>query len=178
MPEVPIPNRMARLPRDRRGYPIPFTVYRDDTGAPHFTINDEAKRAECLAKDLCPICGQRLNGARWFIGGPGSAFALGGTYIDPPVHRACMRYSLQVCPYLAAPRYGKRIDTGRLRPQDHVTSPIFLDPTIDPQRPAMFVAVLTTGQDLHRNGLQTYVTPHRPYLRVEYWLHGQQVEAP
>ena len=33
-----------------------------------------------------------------------------GAFADPPGHRACVTYALQVCPYLAAPSYAKRID--------------------------------------------------------------------
>src|SRR5215472_13925800 len=96
-----VPSRMAHLPLDPRGYPIPANVYRDAQGRPHFTINDDRKRLEQLRRDACPICDQSLYIGRWFVGGPLSAFHPNGAYIDLPMHHECATYALQVCPYLA-----------------------------------------------------------------------------
>jgi hypothetical protein len=112
--DVRLPERMAKLERDRRGLPIPFIVMRDKSGQPHFTINDHAKSARCLREDLCPICGQKLFRGRWFAGGPLSAFHANGCYLDPPTHKECVEYALQVCPFLAAPKYTGRLDDAAL----------------------------------------------------------------
>ena len=42
---TPVPKMMRTLPRDARGYPIPFIVVIDRAGKPQFTIND-AQRVE------------------------------------------------------------------------------------------------------------------------------------
>ena len=86
---TPIPKRMQHLPRDHRGYPIPAMVWRDQTGQPHFTINDETVRYMLLIENRCSICGTALLPLRWFVGGPLSAFDPNGMYLDPPVHRDC-----------------------------------------------------------------------------------------
>jgi len=165
---LPLPRRMRQLPRDPRGYPIPWMVFRDKDGRAHFTINDEAKRTFALLDELCPICGQKLMATRWFVGGPRSAFDQGGVYSDPPMHGECMRYALQVCPYLAAPNYSGRIDARTLKKPEPMR--LLWDVTQIADRPALFVAVLAKGQELRRP--QFYVQPTRPYLRVEYWRYG------
>jgi hypothetical protein len=173
--DVPIPPRMKRLPRDRRGYPIPAGVYRDDKGEPHFAINDELLRQRIVARDLCSICGQELNKVRWFVGGPLSAFSANGLYIDPPMHHECADYSLRVCPYLAAPNYGKRVDLRTLeRTAPEELNRVFVDPSMLPERPDLFVAISSAGQENVRHGTPVviYIKPVRPSRRVEYWRNG------
>jgi hypothetical protein len=124
---VPLPESMSGLPRDRRGYPIPWIVLRDRTGRPHFTINDSRKVKECGKFGLCGICGKPLgkhnpknpHKGAWFVGGPASFYMDRGAFLDPPMHRECATYALTVCPYIANPSYGKRIDDATLK-AEHV----------------------------------------------------------
>src|SRR5262245_10413652 len=108
--QVVMPERIARLPRDSRGYPVPWNVLVNDDGYPILTVNDQSKTVEAIVSGLCPICGGRLGKWKWFAGGPLSAFDEHGVYIDLPCHRECIEYALQVCPYLALPKYLGRID--------------------------------------------------------------------
>jgi len=173
--QVPIPERMLRLDRDARGYPIPVSVFRDSTGRPHFTINDETTRQRVIARDACPICGQKLLRGRWFVGGPASAFHARGAYIDPPIHDECAHYALQVCPYLAAPNYDKRIED-RTLPEGETR--LLIDNTMMPERPGTFVAVMVTRQDKVSDdilNLVKYLRPRRPYRRIEFWRHGVHI---
>lgn len=174
--DVPIPIWMAKLPKDRRGYPIPSTVLIDKNGRPHFTINDEAKRQEVIRKGHCAICDRKLLKRRALVGGPGSAILDGGAYIDPPMHLECARYALMVCPYLAAPQYVKRIDAGTLKPGD-VDMPILQDPTMLKHRPDLFVMVIFTKSKniMGAGNLVKYVKPLKPYFGMEYWLNGEQI---
>jgi hypothetical protein len=171
---VELPSRMQSLDRDARGFPIPFVVFRDSDGTPHFTINDHRKVILCIADDRCAICGQTLLRGRWFIGGPQSAFHEHGAYIDPPIHRECAEYALQTCPYLAARSYSKRIDLKTLDRSKAPDSMIFVDPTLDPARPETFVAVMSSDATRTAEG---YFRPRRPYINVTYWRKGQQVEG-
>jgi hypothetical protein len=170
MKHVPIPERMAQLPRDPRGYPIPFIVLRDADNRPHFTINDTTSVEFAIRHDLCAICGSKLFRGRWFVGGTGSAFHEHGAYIDGPVHGDCAEYALQVCPYLAAPKYAGRLDAKTLDPAKLPASIILKDNTLDPRRPEHFVAVLATGQ--RRTGHGHFV-PKRPYLAASVWKGGE-----
>ncbi|AHC30519.1 hypothetical protein CC53_gp102 [Rhizobium phage vB_RleS_L338C] len=178
--ETPIPERMQHLDRDERGYPIPFNLFRDKSGKAHFTINDENRRQMIIAKDLCAICGKGLLRGRWFVGGPASAFHDTGNYIDTAMHYECVEYALKVCPYLAAPSYARRIDDKTLKSENRDTHDIFQDPTMDAQRPRVFVAVMDVRTDytVHPTiGHVVYVKPRGPYKIVEFWRQGVRIDG-
>lgn len=168
---IEIPKRMRKLDRDRRGYPIPVTVLIDSTGKPHFTVHDHAARVRALKADQCAICGRKLQAERWFVGGAKSAFSILGAYYDPPMHAECCRYALQVCPYLAAPTYARRIDEKSIKtPEPGLV--IVAEKAVIDARPLVFVAVATTGQTVTNDNL---IIPKTPYTKIEYWLHGTQL---
>jgi hypothetical protein len=176
MKSVTIPDLMRKLPLDHRGYPIPFIVLRDDTGRPHFTINDTRKVAYTLKHDLCGICGEKLHRGRWMVGGPMSAFHPDGTYIDGPLHADCMRYAMQACPYLGAPNYSKRIDDATLKKENATSISALVNQTMIPDRPKLFVAVMTLQIEIYPSMAGTfYLKPKRPYRQVEFWRSGQIV---
>lgn len=192
MKGVPIPARMAHLPKDRRGYPIPTMVLVDDGGRPHFQINDEHVRQRLIKQDRCAICGQKLFRGRWFVGGPMSCFSERGSYIDPPLHAECAAYALAVCPYLAAPAYGREIGAKTLqgRPMADAVR-INVDPTMIKDRPTYFVAVMAVGQDVirHRDSPTPafgygdnwvrYVKPRIGSVReIHIWQTGSRVSDP
>ncbi|MBO0718882.1 MAG: hypothetical protein J2P55_16335 [Rhizobiales bacterium] len=169
MKNVPIPDRMRYLPRDKRGLPIPFIVFRDDDGTPHFTINDEQRRRYVLARDRCAICNHALFRGRWYVGGPKCAFDPRGAYLDPPMHHECAIYALKVCPFLAAPRYGTLIDGKTLDP-DKAADAVIVAHDTDTSRPEFFVAVMALGHKIVDGGC---MVPKRPFRRIEFWRHGE-----
>jgi len=173
MIDVPIPSLMKERPLDPRGYPIPWGVLIDSTGKAHFTINDEARRIMAIRNRLCPICGIRLWRALWFVGGPGSALHEHGVYIEPPMHRECATYALKVCPYLAAPNYNKRIDDRTMSAAERAKIPILVDPTLDDNRPAIFVLAMAHKMTITFNG---YLRPHHPWQTIEFWRHGERLD--
>lgn len=167
---IEVPDRMKHLDRDHRGYPIPYIVFRDDDGKPHFTINNEHKVLRCKHDEICAICGVKLLRGRWFLGGPMSAFHPHGAYIDPPLHHECMRFAVQTCPYLISTKYTKRIDGATLDPSKATGVISLIDPTLDPTRPKVFVAVMAVGQWITPSG---YVQPKHPYRGLEFWRDGK-----
>jgi len=171
--DVAIPRRMRALQRDARGYPVPYVILRDTDNRPHFTINDDRRRNRCLRERRCQICGNRLDPLLWFVGGPRSAFDPHGWYNDTAMHHECMKYAMQVCPYLAAPAYFGRIDTVTLDPAKLPKGcpAIFFDATQIPERPPVFVAVASAAQEIATHP-PYYVRPVRPYAAVEYWHCG------
>jgi hypothetical protein len=166
---IEVPDRMKHLERDHRGYPIPFIVFRDDDGKPHFTINDEHKVMRCKRNHICAICGKELLRGRWFLGGPMSALHPRGAYIDPPLHHECMQFAVQTCPYLISAKYTKRIDDKKLDRNKTTGVLMLVDPTMDPTRPKIFIAVMAVGQTLTPNG---YIVPKHPYRAMEFWRDG------
>jgi hypothetical protein len=169
-----VPERIAKLPKDPRGYPIPWNVLRGDDGTPFFTVNDDRKHWQALRCGLCPICGERLGRWRWWVGGPRSAFDPAGCYLDLPGHHECIQFSLATCPYLAMPKYLGRVDV--VHPEKLPVAPIFLDETMIPERPEVFVAVAgDTIEARDRGVLLPYTRPARPHVDYEYWRHGKQI---
>jgi hypothetical protein len=174
--DIPVPARMQRLPVDPRGYPVPWIVQMGNGGTPHFIINDSLKRARCVEEDRCGICGNPLMRGRWFAGGPASAFHPNGAYIDPPMHKECMEYAMQVCPYIAMPNYNalkmhnspKRLE----KPADLADHVILVDETMVPGRPAVFVAVHARATRQTANG---YLVPAKPYIDVQFWRYGKRL---
>lgn len=188
--DVPIPPRMAHLEKDRRGYPIPANVLRDIKGEPAFTVNDTAwvVRTQIEAPvPVCGICGTDLEiGDMHFLGGPASAFHPQGVYLDGPVHEECGQYALMVCPYLALPRYAKRLDAKGAK------NPLPIDVEVDwtqyEGRPTCFVmgrAVsfsITNVQNpalrrFHPVGALGAETPiSAKFVSIQVWKEGQPVE--
>jgi hypothetical protein len=172
---VTMPPRIARLERDARGYPIPWNALRGVDNAPIFTVNDDRKHLYALRAALCPICGEKLGKWKWFVGGPRSAFDPNGWYFDLPGHYECEQFALATCPYLAMPRYLKRVDVpdpSKL-PQD--ITPILLDNTQIADRPEVFVTIASDRMEVQPGPASPYVRPVRPVLGYEFWRHGRQL---
>jgi hypothetical protein len=171
-----MPYRIARLPRDRRGYPIPWNVLLGVGEAPLFTVNDTSKHLEAIRRELCPICGERLGSWRWFVGGIRSAFDPRGAYYDLPGHRDCERYALQVCPYLSAPVYLGRINVAD--PSKIPDKVRLVDITMLPERPEVFVAVASDKLDIvDVRAMTPVIVPKKPHLAYEFWRHGKELSA-
>ncbi len=173
MIEVPIPERMSLLELDPRGYPVPYTVLVDDEGRPQFAANDGERRFRCIVNKLCQICGKKLDKELWFVGGPGSSFHEDGCFLDPAMHHECATYALQVCPHLAMRTYRTRPFEAKV--SGISTDALLLDPTIDPRRPEVFVAVMAFGQSVGGSLEGSFIKPLRPYHAVEFWREGKRL---
>jgi hypothetical protein len=103
-----MPDRIAALKRDHRGYPIPAFVEWID-GAPDFRVMSPRHFERCLKVDACWICGQKLGRFKVFAAGP--MCTVTRTSAEPPSHLDCCEYSVRVCPFMAIPRM-RRIDAG------------------------------------------------------------------
>ena len=133
-PNITIPDRIAKLPKDERGYPVPFFVqWFDDfgnptnwgVGVPDQRVADERKLYECRDKKLCWICGQPLTYWIAFIGGPMSC--KNRTFSDGPMHVECAEFSAVACPHLAHPGAKRRAGGGKelaYKPEGLVETPI------------------------------------------------------
>lgn len=178
--EADIPARMKKLDRDKRGYPVPFIVYRDKNGDPHFTINDSSAASLAISDKRCSVCGGKLGSNMWFIGGPQSAFHAKGAYIDPPVHKDCGRFALKTCPYIALPSWNeqKRIDAKTLKPGSAPEHMLLMDRTMIPDKPVVFVFGKTPRYSLTPAATgfgQVYLKPVKPWVEVEFWKDGKEI---
>jgi hypothetical protein len=98
---VPMPERIARLPRDKRGYPIPFTADIREDGTPDFTAINVRHWIAATRDRRCGICGVVMHSRVWFVGGP--ICEINRLFYDHPMHQDCAEYALRVCPFLAMP---------------------------------------------------------------------------
>lgn len=181
-----IPKRMQHLPL-YRGMPVPVIVLWTDDGRPIFAANDEVKRQWCFDEDRCHICGGRLSRGRWFVSGQYSALAEDGQIMDGPMHDECCHHALKVCPYMAAPSYGRLVGDRQLASSDRKSIMVVDDPTRGLARPDVFVATMAVDQELKREpafdelrglGLEIVklIRPKPGSVRkVEFWRHGAQV---
>jgi hypothetical protein len=173
-----IPDRIARLPKDKRGYPIPWNVLRGVDDTPIFTVNDSEKHLEAIFKNLCPICGEPLGRWKWFTGGIRSAFDPNGAYYDLPGHHECEQFALSTCPYLALPQYLGRIDVPD--PSKVPEGTLLQNITMIPERPEVFVSVASDELEvvgLNEGARTPVIRPVRPYRAYEFWLHGEEIPA-
>ena len=101
----PLTDRIAKLPIDERGYPVPFFVAWID-GKPEFRAADQEKHKRCLQDNLCWVCGQPLGSFKAFTIGP--MCAINRTTSEPPAHLDCAQWSVKGCPFLAKPHMVRR----------------------------------------------------------------------
>lgn len=102
-----MPDRIKRLPRDERGYPIPwFVAYVE--GKPEFRAMDARKYHNAVKKRLCWVCGEPLGVNIAFVAGP--TCGINRTSAEPPSHYACAAWSARNCPFLNNPHAVRRQD--------------------------------------------------------------------
>lgn len=105
-----LPSRMAKLPVDSRGFPVPWFVAWVD-GVPRFPVADGRKFNLAWTDQRCWVCGGELGRVRAFVIGP--MCAVNRTSSEPPSHMECARFSARNCPFLTKPRM-KRLGEANL----------------------------------------------------------------
>lgn len=116
---VEMPVQIAALPRERKGFPIPYVAEWQHSENPPHTLEENGnilrmdcdcivgvgepelgkqcptRQRECMSERKCQVCS-------YPIGVDADCALLGGeeieTYIEPALHIECARYSLLVCP--------------------------------------------------------------------------------
>lgn len=126
--ELPeLPERIAKLPVDHRGYPVPwFAAWMDDDGAPvargdgkadHRVIHPDAV-FDALSRRVCWTCGQPIGAYKTFVIGP--MCAVNRVSAEPPSHLDCGDFSARGCPFLSRPK-ARRRDAGM--PEETLKAP-------------------------------------------------------
>lgn len=104
--DVEMPPRVAALPRDRVGRPVPWFVAWI-AGLPDFRVIAPGKIEEALREGLCWVCGTRITlTVGTFVIGP--MCAINRNTAEPPCHNLCAQYAAAACPFLATPRMVRR----------------------------------------------------------------------
>jgi hypothetical protein len=103
-----MPARMAGLPIDHRGFPVPWFVAWIE-GEPDHRIVHPKKLHAALGLGRCWICGGALGAFKTFTIGPMCCVTRANS--EPPSHIECARYAAQACPFLSRP-HAKRREAG------------------------------------------------------------------
>lgn len=108
-----LPARIAKLPIDPRGYPVPWFVDWIDgpdgpETVPEFRVMDPRKFVRAVKERLCWVCGEKLGA--WLAFPIGPMCAITRTTAEPPCHRECAEWSIKFCPFLSEPRTVRRTD--------------------------------------------------------------------
>jgi hypothetical protein len=113
-----LPERMAALPRDKHGRPVPWFVAFID-GEPDFRIIAPGRIRDAVRGSLCWVCGRGFGGGEdraWLIG---PMCAVNRITAEPPSHKACAVFSARNCPFLINPgmvRRARRLPEGVREP--------------------------------------------------------------
>jgi len=157
-PDVPIPERLAHLDRDPRGYPIFWAATNPDEPGDYSFRGIYAKRAlESGARKLCQLCGTPLGYWVCFSGGPKSC--VNRVFSEPPMHRECLEYAYQVCPFLLRGGW----DRSRTILAEHVKE---ADPYGDVTKPERMGIYVTRGYEMKSDGsaLLFFVRPAKQII--------------
>ena len=104
---IPEPARIAKLPRDKHGYPVPWFVAWIN-GVPDVRVIRANGFHRAIQEQLCWICGKKRQPASLsaFVIGP--MCAVNRVAPEPPSHVDCATYAAMACPFLTTPRMGRR----------------------------------------------------------------------
>lgn len=98
-----MPERMRNRPVSAKGYAVPwFVTEKDVDGDWEFRAVRPNRYIEAHNRQVCWVCGQMLGRYRTFAIGP--MCAVNRVTSEPPSHRECAEWSMQVCPFMANPR--------------------------------------------------------------------------
>jgi hypothetical protein len=104
-----VPGRMAGLPVDARGYPVPkFVAWMRDgkpvkagQGEPDFRVIQPGWMGYCIQHKACWLCGKPLGRHKVFVIGP--MCVVNRTSGEPPCHLKCAQFAAQACPFMTNP---------------------------------------------------------------------------
>ena len=157
-----MPVRIQALPRDRRGYPIPFFVQRVAGQEPDFRVMSPNALSAAHRQQVCWVCGGRLGRFRAFVGGP--LVAAQGMSAEPPSHTDCAEFSAQVCPFLSLPQAKRR----NANLSEHAP----LSDNQAEQNPGVTAVCIAPGYDLVPVGNNVLFRMRQPY-EVRWFSEGK-----
>jgi hypothetical protein len=99
------PPRIAKLPKNTAGYPVPWFVAWID-GQPDFRVVGAGKIDDAVRFGQCWLCGGPLGANAAFVIGP--MCAINRVSSEPPSHRDCAIYAATACPFLTTPAMRRR----------------------------------------------------------------------
>lgn len=99
------PDRIARLPVDKRGFPVPRFVALIN-GEPDHRLVNPPYMGQAVRFSQCWICGHKLGAFKTFLIGP--MCTINRVSSEPAMHRECALYAVKACPFLSKPHMRRR----------------------------------------------------------------------
>lgn len=176
LPELP--KRIAALPTDDRGYPVPWFIawmkedldgeWHESTpgspGAkPDFRIIARGRIGQAWNDKRCWICGGSLGVHRVWVVGP--MCVVSRVTAEPPNHRECAEFAVKACPFLTNPRE-KRSEKGL--PEDRWVPGVMI-----PRNPGAVGLYETRTATPVREG-QGWLFRLGPPERIDWYACGRQ----
>jgi hypothetical protein len=158
-----ITERIAKLPVDERGYPIPFFVKYID-GKPDLRIADGEKWKLCVKTNLCWVCGEPLGAFKSFVIGP--MCIVNRVSGDPPAHLECAHFSARACPFLTKPQMVRREDE---RTKDQTASGGILIP----RNPGVMALWTTKSYKVESDGMGGHVLRLADPDSISFWREAR-----
>ncbi len=167
----PPPPRIARLPKDDRGYPTPWFVQwmkdgqpaRRGEGEPDFRVVSEADRVRAFKTGLCWICGEPMGVHRVYAIGP--MCVVNRVTMEPASHRQCAEYAVKACPFLVRPRM-------RRPPRDDLEGQVHVPGVIIERNPGVTCLYETREARPFDAGNGWLIRLGKPE-RVDWWAQGR-----
>lgn len=109
--DIPLPERMRKLPISAKGFPVPWFVAwmgegdretRPGQGTPDFRVVGSNRTFRAVRDRLCWLCGEPMGKFQTLAIGP--MCAINRTTSEPGSHLDCATYAMLACPFLANPR--------------------------------------------------------------------------
>lgn len=164
--EIPIPLQMQGLPITEGGYLKPWFVKGDD-----FRITDGDKAGLSVMKKACWICGNPFTTPLYAMVGDGTS-AVVRIYREPPCHKECAEYAMQVCPFILYPNAKRR--TAGLSYEDtldHSNEGATI--VVKPDNPGEFFITLVSDFTYHHEH-QVTAFDKKDIIAQQHWIGGER----
>lgn len=162
VPLPPIPPRVARLPKDARGFPVPWFVHFNEDGTPDFRVVGRGKREHAWRNGRCWICGDYLGVHQIYAIGP--MCAVTRTTSEPPSHRDCAEFAAKACPFLIRPRMRRN---EKDLPEERTVPGVALD------RNPGCVCLWESRASRFSDGNGSWLIRIEKPARVDWWAEGR-----
>jgi hypothetical protein len=169
-----LPPRIASLPKDGRGFPIPKFIewFKDGKAVPPGSLDASPDfryaradfRAWAFKTGLCWVCGQTLGVHKVYVIGP--MCVINRTTSEPASHRDCAEFAAKACPFLIRPRM-RRIGFDEDEP--HVVSGHSID-----RNPGCICLYETRKAKAFRPEGGGWLIRLGEPDRVDWWAEGRQ----
>lgn len=165
---VDMPDRIAGLPRDSRGFPVPRFVYWTEAGEPDFRMIKPGWMTECIKHNRCWLCGGHMGRHMAFVIGP--MCCVNRVNAEPPSHYDCARFAARNCPFLTKPKMRRN---AKDMPPEHIPAPGL---PID-RNPGVCAIWVTSSYKPYKAGRQVgedgVLFDLGPATRLEFWCEGR-----